>query len=153
TQERAHQAESAVGDSAAVVPITPARFADTRPDQPLGTFDGEAQGTGLVEGGTILTVQIGGRGNVPSDAAAVVANVTAVAPQSAGYLTVFQCGHDRPPTSNVNYVADQTVPNAVVASIGSNGTICVFSLATAHVLVDVNGYVPNGGAVGTITPA
>jgi hypothetical protein len=37
-------------------------------------------------------------------------------------------------------VAGQTVPNAAIVRAGADGTICLYSTATAHVVVDVQGY-------------
>ena len=72
-------------------------------------------------------VQVTGRGGVPADAAAVVLNVTVVQARAGGYVTVFPCGESIPNASNVNYVAGQTVPNAVVAKVGVGGKVCVFT--------------------------
>ena len=68
----------------------PARVLDTRPGEL--TADGQAQGVGLRPAGSTFELPIGGRVAVPTDAAAVVLNVTVTAPQAAGYATVFPCG-------------------------------------------------------------
>lgn len=68
-------------------------------------------------------------------------NVTAVLPQGPGFLTVYPCGSLRPLASKVNYFAGQVVPNAVLAKIGTDGKVCIFTLAATHILVDVNGFV------------
>mgnify|MGYP002682602072 CR=1 FL=1 len=52
-----------------------------------------------------------------------------IAPSSAGYLTVYPCGEDRPLASNVNYTAGAVVPNAVLAKVGVDGKVCIFTLA------------------------
>ena len=46
-----------------------------------------------------------------------------------------------PNASNLNFVAGQTVPNAVVAKVGVGGKVCVFAEVPIDLLVDVNGYV------------
>ncbi|MEZ5259984.1 MAG: hypothetical protein R2705_24795 [Ilumatobacteraceae bacterium] len=66
-------------------------------------------------------------------------NVTVVAPDGDGYVTVYPCGADRPNASNVNYKAGQTIANSVVANVGGNGQVCIYSYANAYVLVDVAG--------------
>ncbi|MEZ5215553.1 MAG: hypothetical protein R2715_02910 [Ilumatobacteraceae bacterium] len=48
-------------------------------------------------------------------------------------------GADRPNASNVNYKAGQTIANSVVANVGGNGQVCIYSYANAYVLVDVAG--------------
>ena len=80
-------------------------------------------------------------------------NVTAVFPSGPGYLTVFPCGSPQPLASNVNYPAGQVVPNAVLAKVGTDGKVCIFTLADTDLVVDVNGYVPAGGSPSTVVPA
>jgi hypothetical protein len=77
---------------------------------------------------------------VPPNARSVVLNVTATEPDGSGFLTVFPGGAPRPLSSNLNYVAGQTIPNAVIVGLGPTGTVDIFSLAASHVVVDVVGY-------------
>jgi hypothetical protein len=52
----------------------------------------------------------------------------------------------RPDTSTVNYVRGDVRATGAIAGLGGSGRICVFSSATADLLVDVVGYLtPNGG--------
>ena len=125
---------------ASYAPVVPARFVETRAGG--STVDGAMNGIGVRGGGTVTAVQVAGRAGVPGDASAVVLNVTAVDAQAPGFVAVFPCGVDRPNGSNVNYVAGSTVANSVIAKIGSNGQVCVFTYATTDLLVDVNGYFP-----------
>jgi hypothetical protein len=67
-------------------------------------------------------------------------NLTAVLPDGNGFLTAFPCGTDQPNASSVNYAPGQVVPNAVLAKIGTNGRICIYTLAATDILVDVTGY-------------
>jgi hypothetical protein len=60
------------------VSFTPVRLADTRPTP--------------VAAGQFVEVQIAGRGGVPADAKAVVANVTLVGAAAPGFATVYPCG-------------------------------------------------------------
>jgi hypothetical protein len=119
--------------------LTPARLADSRPDH--HTIDGSLQGFGRQPAGSITTIPVTGRAGVPTDATAALLNVTAVRPDATGYLTVFPCGEPTPTTSNVNYTAGQIEPNAVLAKIGTNGAICIYTHADTHLVVDVNGVV------------
>ena len=66
-------------------------------------------------------------------------NVTATDELGNGFVTVYPCG-DRPLASNVNYTARQTVPNAVLTPLGTDGTLCFYSSADAHLIADINGY-------------
>ena len=105
------------GSSAGVVTVDPVRLTDTR----------EA-GTPVAAGG-VLRVPVAGRGLVPGDASAVVLNVTAVGPAGAGHLTVFACTASVPNASSVNYVAGQTVANAVVAKLSGFKTASLLEYA------------------------
>jgi hypothetical protein len=127
------------GGSSDLVALTPARLADSRPDH--HTIDGSLQGFGRQPAGSITTIPVTGRAGVPADATAALLNVTAVRPDATGYLTVFPCGEPTPTTSNVNYTAGQIEPNAVLAKIGTNGAICIYTHADTHLVVDVNGVV------------
>lgn len=68
-----------------------------------------------------------------------------VAPCAGSAPTVHACGTDRPTASNVNYVAGQTVPNAVVAASRAAGYAggsysCFYAHRTTHLVVDAVGY-------------
>src|SRR5690606_19912979 len=122
--------------AASLEAVNPARLLDTRPGG--STADSGHSGTGRVDAGTSYVLPVLGRGGVPGSADAVMLNVTAVNPDAPGYLTVHPCGTQRPTASNVNYVAGATAPNAVLAKIGDGGAVCIFSLATTDLVVDVN---------------
>lgn len=78
-----------------------------------------------------------------ADALAVVLNVTVTGPTQPGYITVFPCGSTRPVASNLNYEIVQTVPNAVIAKVGSLGKVCLYAAGATHLIADVNGYFPS----------
>ncbi|MHB1511227.1 MAG: protease pro-enzyme activation domain-containing protein [Acidimicrobiales bacterium] len=120
------------------VPVTPIRVTDTRTGSGLpnagkplgaaGTLDVTVAGTAASDG-------------VPSDASAIVANVTAVSPSAAGFFTVYPSGEAQPTVSSLNFVAGETTANLVTVPIGANGDITIFNHAgTANALVDVYGY-------------
>ncbi len=119
-------------------PIVPARLLDTRPGEP--TIDGDFAGDGLRLGGSVTELVVGGRDKVPAGATTVAMNVTATDVRGPGFVTVWPCGSKQPLASNLNVVAGATVPNAVIARLGSGGTICLFTLSDAHLIVDVTGY-------------
>jgi len=129
-----------VGAAVGYVPTSPARLLDTRPG--FTTVDGHDAGTGMVAAGHMYQLTVGGRGGVPVDAAAAVLNVTATEATGPGFVTVFPCGSPQPLASNLNYVAGQTVPNAVIAKLGTGGTVCLFTQLATHLVVDVDGYFP-----------
>jgi hypothetical protein len=113
--------------------ITPTRLLDTRD----GT--GGVPATKLTAGQT-LEVSVAGKLGLPATGiAAVSLNLTATEPEGPGYITAYPCG-ERPLASNVNYVTGQTIPNAVIAPVSPTGTICLYTLATTHLLADVSGW-------------
>ena len=139
------------GEDTMIAPLTPVRFADTRPGWVAA--DKLFYGTGPVPAGGVVQVQIAGRGAVPVGAKAVVANVTLVGAAAAGFATVFPCG-TVPDASSVNYLAltNEAVANEVIVKLSPTGSICVFTSAQANVLVDVAGYVPATSDFVSLTP-
>ena len=124
----------------AVVSLTPARIADSRAGLQIPAAV-PAFGT--------TPVQVTGEGGVPvSGVSAVLLNVTAVSPQTGGYITVWPSGIDRPGTSNLNFQAGQDIPNTVIVPVGADGKIQLFngSSGTVHLVVDVTGYTLAGPA-------
>ena len=100
--------------------------------------------TATVAAGQTLELQVTGVAGVPTDAPAVALNLSIVGAAAPGFATVFPCGAARPEASNINYAAGQTIANSVIAKPGVGGKICIYSYATADVLVDVAGFFPAG---------
>jgi hypothetical protein len=72
-------------------------------------------------------------------------NVTAVEPQSAGFVRVHPCDADPPRTSTLNFAAGQTVANTTIAALNDGGQLCVWTSARTDLLVDVTGWLgPTG---------
>jgi hypothetical protein len=130
------------GSAKSYAPLSPARLMDTRPAQT--TVDGISAGGGALTAGATRNLQVTGRGGVPpTGVAAVVLNITAVGPSTAGFFTVFPNGETRPLASNLNFAASQTIPNLVIAKVGTGGQVSVFNaLGTANVIADVAGWLP-----------
>ena len=131
--------ESGLGYS----PVSPNRIADTR----SGIGGVAVQSIGDIAGtDTPLEVTIAGTSGIPaSGVTAVSLNVTALGISTSpygGYITVYPCD-SRPNTSNLNFVAGQIVPNAVIAQVSTRGTVCFHVYGIANILIDVNGYVNN----------
>ena len=138
--------------NASFIPLpSPVRVMDSRLSG--ATFDGISQAFGSLTNSGILELPIGGRGSVPSDASAVLLNVTVTEPVDAGYLSVYPCGQLPPNSSNLNYLAGQTVPNSVVVKLGTAGKVCVFSQKATHVVIDEAGFFPpNASSVFLLAP-
>jgi hypothetical protein len=130
------------------------RICDTRAGNPSHLTGPAAQCDGLADAGS--TIAAGGTLNftvanafaVSSSATAVVLNVAVVNPAAAGYLTVIPAGATRPFASNLDYVANQVVPNLVEVGTGSGGQVSIYSSARADVVVDLEGYVDAGAGGG-----
>jgi uncharacterized protein (DUF1501 family) len=127
-----------IGGRSMLVPVAPARVADTR--------SGLGVAAGPLGPGATLKVRIAGAGPVPADGVtAVVANVTTVAATEPHYFTVYPGGTARPATSNINSGPGRPVPNLVMIGVGLDGAIEVYnSHGSAHCLVDVFGYFTPG---------
>lgn len=116
------------------VALPPTRALDTRTTSSLA-------GPGSVD------VTIGGAFGVPSNAKAVVLNVTSTGASLASFLTVYPTGEDRPDASNLNTEVAQDTPNLVIVPIGAGGQVTIFNNAgTGDVVADVLGYFPASSA-------
>jgi hypothetical protein len=133
--------------------LSPARLLETRPS--LATIDGQFNGVGSVAAGGVLTLPTTGRAGVPATGVdAVALNVTATGPTASTFLTVWPTGTARPTASNLNVVAGQTIPNMVIAKVGTGGQVSIFNLAgNVDVVVDILGWFPTGGSYTGLTPA
>jgi subtilisin family serine protease len=111
----------------------PSRFLDSRFATGLN---------GPWSAGQTRDLAVAGVGAVPSDASAVVMNVTATDATAASFVTVFPSGESRPAEgSNLNFLAGQTVPNLVMVRIGANQKVAFYNLAgSTDIIADVVGY-------------
>ncbi|MBV8718719.1 MAG: hypothetical protein JOZ65_26945, partial [Chloroflexi bacterium] len=119
---------------------TPVRVADTR------------LGGGAITSGTTQCFQVGGLSAIPSDASAVMLNVTAVGFATDGWLTVFPNGQPVPGTSTLNFSqSEYAVANNAIVRIGNGGQVCVYvgTLNSApggsQVIFDATGYLTSAG--------
>ncbi|MDA3020218.1 MAG: S8 family serine peptidase, partial [Actinomycetota bacterium] len=105
-------------------PLQPSRVADTRSN--IGNVGTNKIGDGA-GGGTPLTFKITGTGNIPTEGVSAVSlNITAVDTQvgdEGGYLKVYPCASGQPNISNLNFVSNQTIANAVIVPVDTNGNI------------------------------
>ena len=90
---------------------------------------------------SIVVVQVGGLGGVPSGAVAVAANTTVTNSNSPSFLTVFPDGTALPNASDLNWAGGETVPNLVVAKLGADGAVDAYNASgSTDVIMDVEGY-------------
>lgn len=114
-------------------PLAPSRVLDSR------------EGMALASGET-RSVPLSGRYGVPSDASAVVVNVTTTeAWWGPGYVTVAPGGGARPATSSVNLDASRDVSNRVYSALG-NGALDIYVSQRTHVVVDLVGWFGPSGS-------
>jgi Mannosyl-glycoprotein endo-beta-N-acetylglucosaminidase len=123
-----HDPNPTVADAGGFVALSPTRYVDTRYTLPVA-----ANGT--------LDLLIAGRNGIPSDVAAVSVNITVTAPKTTGYIAAYPTG-SVPNSSTLNFLGGQTVPNAAIVRIGTDGSITLrnASIGTTHLIVDVTGY-------------
>jgi hypothetical protein len=76
----------------------------------------------------------------------LVVNVTATEPAGPGFLQALPTGSPPGQTSNVNYAAQQTAATHAIVPVGPDGTISVFTSNSAHIVVDLMGYMTNSSA-------
>jgi hypothetical protein len=100
--------------------------------------------------GETRTIQIASAvAGVPSNALAIVANLTVHSTISGGYLTAYPAGTPQPATSSINWSGTGlSIANGATIGLGPNGAIAIFADAgvpagspATHVIVDVAGYV------------
>jgi len=133
-----------------LVPETPTRVLDTRAATQTGSISGPLQP------GSPQQVVIAGAANVPTNATAVVLNVTETS-GTVGNLRVYSADQSTAPgTSTVNYQSGQDVANGVIVPLGTGTNVGRITLQTfgssANVILDVVGYF-QGAAGQTFTPA
>lgn len=122
-----------------LVSMWPVRIYDSRPQGRRGA-------------GSVTEIRLGRVNGLPDDVESIMVNVTVTDPVAPGYLTVFPCGSVMPEASNLNYLAGDIVPNAVLAKVSDSTTICVFTSTSTQIIVDATGYTPAGSTVRAIRP-
>ncbi|MFD7257846.1 hypothetical protein [Streptomyces sp. NPDC059874] len=126
-------------------PYAPTRLLDTR--------EGIGAPVGPVPGRGTARVKVGGNGGIPKGVTAVVLNVTVTNSRSAGFITAYPAGSERPNSSNVNFHTGQTVPNLVVVPVGKDGYVDLYNGSwnagdTVDLIADVTGYFSQSAASG-----
>ncbi len=123
---------SSGGTGGLFVPITPVRLTDTR--VPLN-------GT-PISSNTSETFNLS-NASIPSSALAVAANLTVVAGDAPGYLTAYPTADTTVPVaSDLNWTANEIVPNFTVADTAGTGRVAIFNSqgATSNLVIDAFGY-------------
>ena len=87
----------------------------------------------------MLTLQIAGERGIPSNATAVSINIAVTDALDPGFITAWPCG-SRPTTANVNYEAAAAISNGAQVPLSAGGQLCIYTMSSAHVIIDVNGW-------------
>lgn len=134
--------------------VTPTRLLETRTGPGLGTVDGGASGIGAAGPGSTTTLQIAGRGGVPSvGVGAVAINISVTEPTAPGFVTAHPTGVPRPNAASLTFSAGQTISNLAIVPLGPSGSVDLFNLTgTTHLIVDVLGWFPVGPNFTALAP-
>ncbi|MCL5948469.1 MAG: IPT/TIG domain-containing protein [Actinobacteria bacterium] len=135
--------------------VSPYRICDTRASNgtSIKTNQCDTKGTTPIGTKSGIQVQVAGYNSpylgsgetpVPAGAIAVVLNVTAIGGTSPSYLSVCPGGEASSTclaSSNLNFVAGQSITNFVTAGLNSSGDIEVYNFSgSVNVAVDVVGW-------------
>ncbi len=114
------------------------------PVRTLDTRNGTGGITGPIANGGTFDLQVGGVAGVPSDAIAVVLNVTSTQATSTGNVQVYPTGAGVPGVSTLNLQPGVDVPNGATVATGTAGKVrfraLVNSGGTVQLIADVSGY-------------
>jgi Right handed beta helix region len=120
---------------AGYTPVTPRRVLDTR------TAIGVATRTPVLAGKDAVLNLPSIDGVAAADISAVVLSVTVTQPTAGGFLSVLPGSAEVPATSNLNFVAGQTVANLVTTQLYQGGIwFHNGSTGTVHMVADLQGY-------------
>lgn len=121
------------GTPSELVPIGPVRVIDTRDDPP-----------GRVSADTAIVVDVSD--HVPDGTTAIAAYVSATNTLGPGFLTAYDCSTERPQASAANHAGGETRGAVAITPIATDGTFCLYTLAEADLLVDLQAaFVPETG--------
>jgi hypothetical protein len=103
-------------------------------DDPRRLLDTRDGVNAPLAGGATITLHV-----EPATTGGAIVNLTAVDAKAGGFLTAYPCGSGVPATSSLNYAPGAVTANLVIVEPDAQGEICIFSLATTHVVVDMLG--------------
>lgn len=112
------------------------RFA---PIPPTRMYDSRTIGSGApVPARNRVTIDVSAV--VPTEATAVVANITASQTEGPGHVSAWPCDTPIAEGSNLNYVQGEARAVSAIIGVNAKHQICLESFATAHLIVDISGY-------------
>lgn len=132
-----------------IVTVAPFRVLETRASQGQVGYTGARPGSG-----STVVVQVGGVGPVPGiGVGSALLDLTVVAADRPGYVTAWACDDQRPLAAAITYGTGQTVTNLALADLASDGTVCLYTSAGAHLVVDVTAWSGARSGVRPVTPS
>ena len=127
-------------------PVTPARYLDTRVNNPGGAH--------ILNPSVPYAFQVGGRTvgstTIPADAVAITGNLTVTGQTKGGFLSLTPDSQPNPTTSTLNFPVGDTRANNVTVKLGAGGNLYVVYKGTgkAHAILDITGYFRDDNASG-----
>ena len=132
------------------VPVNPHRVLDTRPSPPGPVPAGWTPHKPAAS--EAVRVEVPADAGVPATGvAALVVNITATEPVGAGFMQALPTGAAPGQTSNVDYTTGETAATHAIVPLGADGTISVFTSNSAHIVVDVMGYITDSTSQSSVT--
>lgn len=101
----------------------------------------------------VVRVSLANSASRPPQGGSAVLNVTVTEPNRGGFITAWPCDEPRPATSNVNFTSGRTVANLVIVRPSATGEVCLASSVRAHVVADLQGWLPSGAGFDPEPPA
>lgn len=140
-----HLVADVAGWYAGGTPSTGGALTAVAPTRLLDTRESSDPNAGAVAAGGQVTFQVTG-GTVPANAAAALLNITVTGTSAPGHITAHPAGTSAPLASNLNFVARQTIANAVTVRLGDGGRVTLVNGSThpVHLVADLAGWVASG---------
>ena len=124
---------------AGLTSLLPSRILETRPGAGQAGYEGDKP---EAEDVIVLDVAEVEPSNVPTDTPAVLLNITGVDATEDGYVTVWPCSEEMPTVSNLNLVEGETAANLVIARVGVDDEVCLYTETGTHLIADIAGWFP-----------
>ncbi|MEU7015427.1 FlgD immunoglobulin-like domain containing protein [Streptomyces sp. NPDC046385] len=109
-------------------------FTGMQPRRLMDTRDGTGVARGKIGAGKTVSL------DVNPTYTAVVLNVTATNPTTAGFVSVYPYGTTRTAASNLNFTTRQTIPNLVVVPVKDGKVTFYNHSGTVDLIADIAGY-------------
>ncbi|MFE5720294.1 peptidoglycan recognition protein family protein [Streptomyces erythrochromogenes] len=118
-----------------------AKHSNLGPKRLMDTRSGLGVAKAPVGAGGVVTLTVAGVEGVPAEGVtAVVLNVTATNPSTAGHVSVYPHGTIRTSASNLNFTAGQTIPNLVIVPVVDGKVSFYNNAGTVDLIADITGY-------------